>query len=242
MTWEQAARTASDSPEGAVSSVPTSRCHRLPLLQLNQGKPGPSLTPAVAVGVLGKCPHCRVRRAGEQRGPWEQNRKIWVTQRFLAWGAAAASRAQRERGGQAGRDPLEESRQRTVGSGTGMRGLEMPIKSDVWGLTGGRSGRSQARVPGCHALPGARFPSLPWQTLGPISALVISSSSSSSSSIDSSWPAARASSSNRDVDVLAVTALSQAQKTPPCSWTPVSGEAPPSQELLCMGHRALGSA
>lgn len=225
MTWEQAARTASDSPEGAVSSVPTSHCHRLPLLQLNQGKPGPSLTPAVAVGVLGKCPHCRVA-PGEQRGPWEQNRKIWVTQRFLAWGAAAASRAQRERGGQAGRDPLEESGQRTVGSGMGMRGLEMLIKSDVWGLTGGRSG-------GSHALPGARFPSLPWQTLGPISALVISSSSSSSS--DSSWPAARASSSNRDVDVLAVTALSQAQKTPPCSWTPASGEAPPARSCSAWG-------
>lgn len=77
-----------------------------------------------------------------------------MTQRFLAWSTAAASRAQRERGGQVGRDPLGESRQRTVGSGAGMSGLEVPIKSGVWGLMGGRSGGSQARVAGCHALPG----------------------------------------------------------------------------------------
>lgn len=80
----------------------------------------------------------------EQRGSWEQNRNVRVTQRFLARGAASGSRAQRERGGQAGRDPLEESGQSTMGLRNGDEGPGNTRQKWCWGVTGGRPGGGQA--------------------------------------------------------------------------------------------------
>lgn len=97
----------------------------------------PSLWGGTWAAVAGLAP-------GEQRGSWEQNRKVRVTQGFLARGTAGASPAPHERGGQVGRDTLEESGQRTVGLRSGDKGAwEHPSKV-VWGVIEERPGGGQA--------------------------------------------------------------------------------------------------
>lgn len=129
----------------------------LPFLELNPGEkagvfaphPGPSCRREGALAA-GWHPGCRSRAssagAREQRGSWEQHGEVRVTQRFLAWGAAGASRAQRERGGQAGRNPLEEPGQRTTGLRSWDKGPGNARRMWCGGSPG--EGQAGARPPG----------------------------------------------------------------------------------------------